>query len=150
MIPGLEGSGDGGAGSAESASTTSGDAGPKGVDCITEPETGATICSGISTCPGLLVDHDVYPTCGFRVGGGALLDLECGCQGSLCPIGVAQTCEQAQALLRDQSESTVCLQVADGRCTKGTQTKPPASPTCDKLCAAECGNVPSCLRLCGC
>jgi hypothetical protein len=151
MIPGLEGSDDGGASGPNGAASATADAGPKGIDCITEAETGAVICTGISSCPGLLVNHDVFPTCGFRVGG-ALLDLECACQGSLCPIGVAQTCEQAKQLLRDQTESTVCMQVAEGRCTKGTPatTTPATSSSCDKLCAAECGNVPSCIKLCGC
>ena len=32
-------------------------------------------------------------------------------------IGVASTCTQATALMQDQSQYTVCMQVDDNRCT---------------------------------
>ena len=130
------------------------DAGAQGVDCITEQATSATICTGISLCPGLVVDHDVYPDCGFRVKGN-VLDLECACGSDVCPIGVPQTCTQAQSMLSSQSEGTVCAQVAEGRCTPGTPA--PSSggttgggSTCDKACEGECGGDPSCIQSCGC
>ena len=91
-------------------------AGPQGIDCGKDPYTGAILCSGVSTCPGLLVDHDVYPDCGFRIRGTAF-DLQCPCYGGLCPIGSPSTCQDAQALLNAQSEYIVCAQFNEGRCT---------------------------------
>src|SRR6185369_7336982 len=78
----------------------SGDAGgaAQGIDCIVEPTTGDTLCSGISLCPGLYVDHDVYPHCGFRPKGN-VLDIECACSEEVCPLGVPTTCAQAKQLL---------------------------------------------------
>jgi hypothetical protein len=87
-----------------------------GIDCIVEPTTGKTLCTGIAACPDVVVDHDVYPNCGFRPG--STLALECACNGSLCPLGIASTCEEAAKLLAAQSESIVCLQVSEGRCTE--------------------------------
>jgi hypothetical protein len=91
-----------------------------GIDCIIEPTTGATLCTAVSTCPSIAVDHDVYPNCGFRMKSGTTTSttmiLECACNGALCPIGVPTTCEQARKLLADQTEPLVCNQVADGRC----------------------------------
>jgi hypothetical protein len=157
MIPSLDGGGGdaGAAGTTSSASTAAADAGAKGVDCITEPETGATICTGISTCPGLAVDHDVFPHCGFRPGG-TVLDLECACGAALCPIGVATTCEQAKTFLGNQTEPGVCTQVAEDRCTTKSPNATNPSPatsapsTCDKNCASDCAGSPGCLQLCGC
>lgn len=91
-------------------------AGLKGIDCGTDPYTGTVLCSGVSACPGLLVDHDVYPDCGFRIRGTSF-DLQCPCYGGLCPIGSPSTCQDAQALLDAQSEYTVCAQYNEGRCT---------------------------------
>ena len=91
-------------------------AGPQGIDCGTDPYTGAILCTGVSSCPGLLVDHDVYPDCGFRIRG-ASFDLQCPCYGGLCPIGSPSTCADAQALLAAQSEYIVCAQYNEGRCT---------------------------------
>lgn len=158
VIPSIgTGSGGSDAGAASSASpaasggttAATSDAGA-GVDCITESLTGATICTGIASCPNVTVDHDVFPDCGFRPGSG-VIDLECACQNSLCPIGVAKTCDEAAALLKDQNETTVCTQVSEGRCTGGTTTTTPAaSSTCDKQCESECGGAPGCISLCGC
>lgn len=139
----------GGASSSSTAAAAGGDAGAKGIDCITEAQTGATLCTGISSCPGLAVDHDVYPTCGFRPGGN-VLDLECACQTSLCPVGVAKTCAEAAKLLAGQNESTVCLQIDEGRCTGGGPPTKTPNPTCDRQCASECGGAAGCIHLCGC
>ena len=153
IVPSIgTGSGDAGASSSSSSATTtaaSGDGGAKGVDCITEVQTGAVLCTGISTCPGLAVDHDVFPSCGFRPGG-TVLDLECACQTSLCPVGVAKTCAEAQKLLGAQNESSVCLQIDEGRCTGGGPIKKPVDPNCDRACASECGGAAGCIHLCGC
>jgi hypothetical protein len=156
IVPSLGTGGDGDAGAASASSASSaagaaaGDGGAKGVDCITESLTGSVLCTGISTCPELAVDHDLYPDCGFRPGG-AVLDLECACQTSLCPVGVAKTCAEAAALLSRQTESQVCLQIDEGRCTGGgAPAASPADPNCDKACASECGGAAGCIHLCGC
>ena len=91
-------------------------AGPQGIDCGKDPYTGAILCSGVSTCPGLLIDHDVYPDCGFRIHGTAF-DLQCACYGGLCPVGSPSTCTDAKALLDAQTEYLVCSQYNEGRCT---------------------------------
>lgn len=105
---------DGGADGAASAT------GAQGADCIVEPTSGATLCTAISTCPTVLVDHDLYPDCGFRMKAGTTsatsMILECACSGALCPVGVPTTCAQAQKLLAEQNESLVCNKIAEGRC----------------------------------
>jgi hypothetical protein len=133
-----------------------GAAGPQaqGSDCITEPSTGAQICTGLSICPKIVIDHDIYPNCGFRIRGTAI-DVECACSGSICPLGTPSTCDQAQALLNGQTEALVCQQINEGRCVAGTPTTPPTSSssggnTCDKGCLADCAGDPNCARLCGC
>lgn len=102
------------------SSSDGGDAegGVTGVDCGPDPDTGVVLCLGISSCPSVVVDSDLYPGCGFRVhDGSGVLDLECACYGQICPIGIASTCDQAAALMQDQSQYTVCMQVDEGRCT---------------------------------
>lgn len=121
----------------------------KGIDCIVEQTTGATICSVNTLCPSVAIDHDQFPNCGFRVKGGTL-DIECACNGSLCPLGVPSTCAQAAQMLMTQTEATVCAQVSDGRCTDGNPVTPMGTGTCDKTCAGECGGDPNCLVGCGC
>jgi len=151
----LGNSGDAGAAASSAASGSGGDAGDgggaaQGIDCIVEPTTGATLCSGISLCPGLYVDHDVYPHCGFRPKGN-VLDIECACSEEVCPLGVPTTCAQAKQLLDSQTEPQVCTQVAEGRCTPGAPTTAGGtSSTCDRTCSSECGGDPSCLKQCGC
>jgi hypothetical protein len=91
-----------------------------GITCGVDPDTGVTLCDGISTCPGLLVDEDQFPGCGFRIDDPNdvdVMDLECACYGQICPIGITTSCTQAAALLQDQSQYTVCEQVDEGRCT---------------------------------
>jgi len=110
-------------GDASDATTTSSTDGATtttvtGVDCGPDPDTGVVLCLGISSCPDVSVDPDLYPGCGFRVHDGSdVLDLECACYGQICPIGIASTCDQATALMQDQSQYTVCMQVDEGRCT---------------------------------
>lgn len=145
----------GGDGGAATGLVDGGAAGPTalGADCITEATTGVHICSAISTCPKVVIDHDIYPNCGWRIRGQAL-DLECACSGMVCPLGSPANCDQAAKLLADQTEQLVCQQLNEGRCTAGTATPGSSSgkptSTCDGVCAGECHNDPSCLRLCGC
>ncbi len=135
----------------ESGAQTGADGAPAvtGVDCIVEETSGETICSGMSSCPGLLVDHDNFPTCGFRPAAG-VLDLECICANSVCPIGVATTCEAAQKLLAGgQTQLSVCNQEYEGRCTpkKGSSTGP--KKICDEDCLIRCVDD-GCPKRCGC
>lgn len=150
--------GTGGGGDAGSATSGSGPdgGGSQGVDCVTESTTGATICTGNSACPSVAVDHDVYPDCGYRVvGANATLDIECACQdGMLCPVGIASTCAEASQMLQDQTESTVCQQVSEGRCSKGTGTGSTggssAQSNCNADCEQKCAGAPACIAECGC
>jgi hypothetical protein len=103
---------------ASTASDSTDEPAVTGVQCGPDPDTGVTLCTGISSCPTVSVDQDLYPGCGFRVHDGTgVLDLECACYGQICPIGIASTCDQAVALMQDQSQYTVCMQVDEGRCT---------------------------------
>ena len=120
IIPSGGDSSSGGGKDASASSDTSeaGEAGVTGLECGPDPDTGVTLCIGISSCPNIVVDQDLYPGCGFRVHDGTgVLDLECACYGQICPIGIASTCDQAVALMQDQSQYTVCMQINEGRCT---------------------------------
>jgi hypothetical protein len=86
-----------------------------GTACAVDSLSKMRICTSIDLCPGLLVDHDLYPDCGFRVPAFSI-DLECICGDSVCSMGTALSCAQAKALLASGSELTVCTQEADGRC----------------------------------
>lgn len=124
-----------------------------GAGCGIETTTNTQLCTAISVCPKISVDHDVFPNCGFRLHGDSL-DLECACNGSLCPLGSPATCDQAAQLLHAQTELQVCAQVNEGRCTGAapapTTTGPSTTNPCDKTCASECGGNPQCLKDCGC
>ena len=147
----------GAASSSGTTSTTDGGTSATGAGCGQDPATGITLCAAVSLCPNVVVDNDLYPNCGFRIRG-HVIDLECLCNESLCPIGIASTCAQATQLLSGQNETTVCTQVNEGRCV---DAKPPTSggggtsgngngSTCDKTCQSECGGDPGCIRICGC
>ena len=56
--------------------------------CVIDPLSRVTLCTAIGLCPGLSVDHDRFPSCGFRSGTG-LIDVQCFCDDYLCPLGVA-------------------------------------------------------------
>ena len=120
---------------------------PTGVDCLQEASTGATICSENTLCPKTIVDHEVYPSCGFRIVG-TLLDIECACEGYLCPLGTATTCAQAASLMESQTQWSVCSQVDEGRCTKGSGTAT-TTKTCDEDCRIKC-TTNECEQRCGC
>lgn len=89
-----------------------------GIECGPDPDTGVILCVGNENCPSVSVDQDLYPGCGYVIHADpTVLDLECSCYGQICPIGIASTCDQATALMQDQSQYTVCMQVDEGRCT---------------------------------
>ncbi|MBN1605185.1 MAG: hypothetical protein JW940_01055 [Polyangiaceae bacterium] len=120
-----------------------------GSDCVTDAQSRVTLCTSISSCDGLAVDHDAYPDCGFRVGG-SNIDLECFCGDYLCPMGTSLSCAQARELLADSNELAVCAQQGEGRCALRATTEPARDSSCDRSCAQECVNSPACLELCGC
>lgn len=155
---------DTGTSSSTSATTTTTDASsdaantgtPIGALCAVEPISGETLCRAVSTCPDVVVDSETFPHCGFRVRG-ASVELVCGCSELICSMGVYSTCVQAQALLGNQTEQSVCVQVAEDRCTKPLTTSTSSSSstsssggTCDKACLSECGGGAACASVCGC
>jgi hypothetical protein len=121
-----------------------------GVDrgCVVDPLSHATLCTSIALCPGLAIDHDQFPDCGFRTGSG-LIDIECVCDNYLCPLGTTLTCAQAHNLLASQFEVLACTQVSEGRCAPRSVVAPSDS-WCDETCRAACTGVPRCMRACGC
>jgi hypothetical protein len=119
-----------------------------GSNCALDSISGVTLCTSVAVCPGLAVDHDVYPDCGFRVPSSSI-DLECVCGDFLCPIGAALGCGQAKDLLDSHSELDTCIQASDGRCAPRSAPKMGGS-SCDHACADVCAGDPGCLQLCGC
>lgn len=158
-----------GSGGSTSAATTGASGTTMGLDCGQDPATGAVLCLGISSCPNVIVDTEALPGCGFRIDGSAL-DLECSCSDSLCPLGPAVTCADAQALIMNSNEGTVCAQLAGGTCQSVTTTTvatttatatsattatatsaaSTGSSTCDQTCYMDCGGDPTCIQFCGC
>jgi hypothetical protein len=124
-----------------------------GIGCATDSTLRITLCTGLTACPGIAVDHELYPDCGFRSAAGAI-DLLCVCdQTWICPMGVALSCSQAASVLSEGSEAMVCAQIADGRCTDIRATTPPSSSSdasCDETCRASCASDRACLTACGC
>jgi hypothetical protein len=119
-----------------------------GSGCAMDLVSGATLCTSFDQCPGLAVDHDLYPDCGFRAPS-TTIDLECVCGDFLCPVGAVLNCAQAKMLLADQSEVTTCVQQSEGRCAaRSTSNKADAS--CDSNCAQACAGDINCRKLCGC
>jgi hypothetical protein len=140
-------------GSGGAVSTDAGVSVASGIDCGVDPASGVALCLGITSCPTVVVDADQMPGCGFRISGN-VIDLECLCNDSLCPVGSAASCADAKALLADQTSQGVCAGIAEGRCTtvsqSATSTSGTASSSCDKSCRADCGGDPACIAFCGC
>jgi hypothetical protein len=144
--------GDGSSG--QGGSTGTGDTGPQGIDCGTDPETSVTLCLGTSLCPGMLIDTEAYPACGFRMNGG-VLDVECSCNGMLCPLGAVGSCDDLKTAFANSNEGTICAQVSAGTCTQGTPMATSSSAatgggTCDVACRDECAGDQTCIQSCGC
>jgi hypothetical protein len=146
-------------------SASASDSVPSGTGCTTDPASQITLCEESSICPNIDVDQGILPGCGFRLRPGGVIDLECLCADSLCPIGVADSCDQALTLLMAQTSALgVCQEVSDGHCvqitasdagtstgtTSTTTTTPAAASSCDKPCESECAGEPDCIQLCGC
>jgi hypothetical protein len=134
-----------------------------GINCDEDPTTGITLCSGISECSSISVDPSALGGCGFRIhSGSAVIDLECLCGTSLCPIGVPDTCAEAMSLLSGLTSLVVCEGASEGKCvqedaaeagtgTSTTATGPTSTTsTCNNECLVSCGAAPDCQQLCGC
>jgi hypothetical protein len=141
---------------APASSATTGDAAsaPPGSDC-TQQSAGVTLCGQIAACPGVTVDPGALPGCGFRVGSDAPIDLECVCGGTLCPIGVPESCVDAEELLQGQDSLQVCEQASEGLCLQITESVSDggnvgAAPGCNTVCESQCAGSPGCIQLCGC
>jgi hypothetical protein len=150
------GSPQGAAGGASSSAGSAGASGTSnapasGTNCGVDPSSGIALCLGISSCPTVRVDPDQFPDCGYRISG-SIIDLECLCGDSLCPMGSAASCLDAKALLSEQSAQGVCAGIADGNCqvVKQTATNSSSSSSCDKECRSQCSGEPGCITLCGC
>jgi hypothetical protein len=154
------GSGGGTSGTSGTSSTSSvtegtdAAVGVQGTNCTTDQELGIQLCASTTSCPSVVVDNEQFPGCGWRITNG-VADLQCDCNGLMCPIGTPTTCAQAASLLQEQTQLIVCQQLGEGRCV------PPVAPaasssssssgsSCDQNCAADCSNNPSCLQMCGC
>ncbi len=125
-----------------------------GTNCGTEVTTGVVLCTGVTSCADITVDQTALIGCGFRINGGDAYDLECGCNGYLCPLGAPTTCAEATQLLSNQLVSEVCEQVSEGHCTQPggttTTTTTGTTSTCDQTCASMCVGAAPCLQMCGC
>jgi hypothetical protein len=148
LLQQLEGGGSGGSEAAPAAGGAK--AAATGVDCGVDPQTSATLCLATTLCPGITIDSSVYPACGFRVRG-AVVDVECSCSGSLCPLG-ATTCAQAGELLASENYGVVCAQISASLCVAGVSASGSSSSggSCDTVCRDECGGDPTCIEACGC
>lgn len=138
---------DGGSDAASEAAT--------GAGCGIESGSGVQLCVATSACPSVVVDTQALPHCGFRLKGGSS-ELVCACGDSICSMGAYTTCAQAASLLTSQTESQVCMQIAEGRCSVGSPGPSSSSgssggnPTCDRQCLQECGGGGGCASICGC
>jgi hypothetical protein len=148
---------DGGAAPTATSTVTEGpDATPgvQGTGCAVNQDLGIQLCASTTACPSVVVDDSAFPNCGWRIVNG-VADLQCDCNGLMCPIGTPVTCAQAAMILQGQTAVTVCQQLGDGRCVQSTP--PPAATqssgsggSCDQNCAADCSGNPTCLSMCGC
>lgn len=131
------------------------DAAVQGAGCGVESVSGAQLCVATSLCPTVAVDTQALPHCGFRIKGGSS-ELVCACGDAICSMGAYTTCAQAAQLLTSQTESQVCLQINEGRCTTNAPVpgssgaSSSGSPTCDRQCLQECGGGGGCASICGC
>ena len=126
------------------------DAGLTGANCFADPVSQVVLCQTVDACPGVAVDPDMFPDCGYAMRGGSQLDLECLCGTALCPIGVPASCAQAKTLLGAQSAFVVCSQEDEGRCLELVVPEAGSRGTCDPSCRDACAGAPDCIQLCGC
>jgi hypothetical protein len=129
-----------------------GDAGQTGSGCGRDGVTQAILCTASSACPRVVVDPDAFPNCGYRIRGPAI-ELACACDGFICAMGTASTCDDAARLLATQTEMGTCNQVLEGRCEgngRPAGTGGGVSSLCDRDCLRMCGTNADCKALCNC
>lgn len=131
-----------------------GEAGIVGGGCGLEQTSSIELCVATSMCPDVVVDTQAMPRCGFRLRGG-MVDLVCACGTAICPVGAFSTCAEASQLLANQTEQTVCIQLAEGRCSESGMSSPSGAsgsghPACDRQCMKECGGGEACASVCNC
>jgi hypothetical protein len=141
-------------GSASEKSTSEQGASDTGVSCGTDEETGVRLCLGTTECKDVQLDPDAFPGCGLRTTHGSY-DVECVCNASsLCPVGIASSCDEIEGLFAHKSLTDICNQAGDGMCTevgRAGRTPSRSTPsTCDGVCAADCAGSPACMAACGC
>jgi hypothetical protein len=118
---------------------------PSGSYCTSVSETYST-CEFVSLCPGLMIDPNQFPQCGYAVHGD-VIDPECLCYGEMCPMGAPATCADMANILASTTVATVCAEYTGGHCQSlGGQG---ATSPCQQ-CQINCHNVVSCLQNCGC
>jgi len=132
-----------------SSTRDAGNVTPPGFDCVVDPVSGVSLCTQIALCPGVAIDHDAFPNCGFRASSGSP-EVDCVCGDFLCPVGTAIRCDQVVRLLAGQSEGLVCTQVSEGRCAPRSPSSSRDGGSCDRSCLSICAGDPGCTILCGC
>jgi hypothetical protein len=152
VIPDISTNADAGSSSAASSSNedagASGAGSTKGASC-TQVSSTISLCLYISSCPNLILNPKVFPSCGFRIHGDAI-DPECLCGNYICPIGAPTSCSEAAAdYSGDVTYDSVCEQSVEGRCTALGTGGSSTSSACE-TCVQNCDNVPSCVEACGC
>lgn len=85
-----------------------------GVACGRDMVTGQQLCSGVSKCPGLFIDPDAFPGCGFVPGS---MTIACLCNEEvLCPMGMPTSCDDVRKLLESSNQQLVCSQASEPIC----------------------------------
>jgi hypothetical protein len=153
VIPDISTGADAGSSSASSSSSSGAGGGSSsatttGASC-TQVSSSISLCLYISSCPNLILDPKVFPSCGFRIHGDAI-DPECLCGNTICPIGAPTSCSEAAAdTSGDVTYDSVCEQSVEGHCTALGTGGSSTSSACE-TCVQNCDNVPSCVEACGC
>lgn len=136
------------------------DAGVLGGGCGQESNTGIVLCTATTLCPTVVVDTSAMPSCGFRIRG-SVVDIVCGCNNFVCPMGTFATCTEAATILAQTTQQEICNQVATERCVQ-VETVPTTSSSstsstsssggtgCDPDCVKACGGGAACASICNC
>ena len=145
------GDGSSGDGTQAQSSASSQKSSETGVGCGKDPTSGVALCVGTTECPKVSLDLDTFPDCGFRTTTGSY-DIECVCNGAtLCPVGVASSCDDIAALFAHKTLADFCNQSACRDVGPAPGSKPSTrSSSCDSNCAADCAGAATCVQACGC
>ena len=116
--------------------------------CAHDSVAGVTLCTAVSLCPGLAVDHDLYPHCGFR--SRAIRSIwSAFAATTFAPWEPLSAASRPPPCSRRNRSSRSAPRSSEGRCA--ARSSPPAPATgCDRTCESECGGSPGCIQACGC